>query len=151
MRSFQELPAEITGPVRNHGSVLSPDLPENFLHLLRIFLHRFRVASGREMPYTYHTHTIHIPYTCHTHTIPLSMATIWHHREKAEASPCITTTSYMRELNIYSTWVRRYRSGDGSLFESVALQSLIYCYSLNNPVTDARYSGQLSESSSLIA
>ena len=34
------------------------------------------------------------------------------------------------------------RSGDGSL---------IYCYSLNNPVTDARYSGQLSESSSLIA
>ena len=35
-----------------------------------------------------HTHTIHIPYTCHTHTIPLSMATIWHHREKTEASPC---------------------------------------------------------------
>ena len=35
-----------------------------------------------------------------------------------------------------------YRSGDGSL---------IYCYSLNNPVTDARYSGQLPESSSLIA
>ena len=29
--------------------------------------------------------------------------------------------------------------------------SLIYCYSLNNPVTDARYSGQLPESSSLIA
>ena len=24
------------------------------------------------------------------------MATIWHHREKTEASPCITTTSYMR-------------------------------------------------------
>ena len=39
----------------------------------------------------------------------------------------------------------------GTLFESVALQSLIYCYSLNNPVTDARYSGQLPESSSLIA
>jgi hypothetical protein len=37
---------------------------------------------------------------------------------------------------------RRSRSGDGSL---------IYCYSLNNPVTDARYSGQLPESSSLIA
>ncbi len=69
---------------------------ENFLHLLRIFLHRFRVASGREMPYTYHTHAIHMPYTYHTHTIPLSMATIWHHREKTEASPCITTTSYMR-------------------------------------------------------
>ena len=34
------------------------------------------------------------------------------------------------------------RSGDGSL---------ICYYSLNNPVTDARYSGQLSESSSLIA
>jgi len=34
------------------------------------------------------------------------------------------------------------RSGDGSL---------IYCFSLNNPVTDARYSGQLPESSSLIA
>ena len=29
--------------------------------------------------------------------------------------------------------------------------TLIYCYSLNNPVTDARYSGQLPESSSLIA
>ena len=43
-----------------------------------------------------HTHTIHMPYTYHTHTIPLSMATIWHHREKTEASPCITTTSYMR-------------------------------------------------------
>ena len=39
---------------------------ENLLHLLRIFLHRFRVASGREMPYTYHTHAIHIPYTYHT-------------------------------------------------------------------------------------
>jgi len=39
----------------------------------------------------------------------------------------------------------------GTLFESVALQSLICYYSLNNPVTDARYSGQLSESSSLIA
>ena len=49
-----------------------------------------------------HTHTIHMPYTYHTHTIPLSMATIWHHREKTEASPCITTTSYMRELNIIS-------------------------------------------------
>ena len=36
-----------------------------------------------------HTHTIHMPYTCHTHTIPLSMATIWHHREKTEASPCM--------------------------------------------------------------
>ena len=34
------------------------------------------------------------------------------------------------------------RSGDGSL---------ICCCSLNNPVTDARYSGQLSESCSLIA
>ena len=34
------------------------------------------------------------------------------------------------------------RSGDGSL---------ICCYSLNNPVTDARYSGQLSESCSLVA
>ena len=33
------------------------------------------------------------------------MATIWHHREKTEASPCITTTSYMRELNIYR-WIR---------------------------------------------
>ena len=65
---------------------------QKILDLLHIFLHRFRVASGREMPYT-----------CHTHTIPLSMATIWHHREKTEASPCITTTSYMRELNIYST------------------------------------------------
>jgi len=69
---------------------------QKILDLLHIFLHRFRVASGREMPYTYHTHTIHIPYTYHTHTIPLSMATIWHHREKTEASPCITTTSYMR-------------------------------------------------------
>ena len=34
------------------------------------------------------------------------------------------------------------RSGDGSV---------ICCYSLNNPVTDARYSGQLSESCSLVA
>ena len=34
------------------------------------------------------------------------------------------------------------RSGDGSL---------ICYYSLNNPVTDARYSGQLSESCSLVA
>ena len=47
-----------------------------------------------------HTHTIHMPYTCHTHTIPLSMATIWHHREKTEASPCITTTSYMRNQKL---------------------------------------------------
>ena len=29
--------------------------------------------------------------------------------------------------------------------------TLICYYSLNNPVTDARYSGQLSESSSLVA
>ena len=29
-------------------------------------LHRFRQASDRYMPYTYHIHTIHIPYTCHT-------------------------------------------------------------------------------------
>ena len=35
-----------------------------------------------------------------------------------------------------------FRSGDGSL---------ICYYSLNNPVTDARYSGQLSESCSLVA
>ena len=38
------------------------------------------------------------------------------------------------------------RSGDSDLFGS-----LICYYSLNNPVTDARYSGQLSESCSLVA
>ncbi len=32
-------------------------------------LHRFRQASDRYMPYTYHIHTIYIPYTCHTHAI----------------------------------------------------------------------------------
>ena len=62
---------------------------QEILHLLHIFLHRFRVASGREMPYTYHTHTIHIPYTYHTHAIPLSMATVWYHRENTEASPLV--------------------------------------------------------------
>jgi hypothetical protein len=39
---------------------------QKILDLLHIFLHRFRVASGREMPYTCHTHTIHMPYTYYT-------------------------------------------------------------------------------------
>ena len=61
-----------------------------------------RRGDAIHIPYTYHTHTIHMPYTYHTHTIPLSMATIWHHREKTEASPCITTTSQMFSGLIYS-------------------------------------------------
>ena len=83
---------------------------QEILHLLHIFLHRFRVASGREMPYTYHTHTIHIPYTCHTHAIPLSMATVWYHRENTEASPLVAILvaySYSLFEYVYSlgrTW-----------------------------------------------
>ena len=51
---------------------------------------------------------------------------------------------------LHVPWTAHVHEYDQLIFR-VDQGTLIYCYSLNNPLTDAHYSGQLSESSSLIA